>query len=351
MLLKDKIKHSILPTINHYLPFNLFSKIMNNRKLVFLLFHRIDNQQNRWHLNPNVSLEISSNTLEATIKYFKEHNYQAITIDSALKLINNKTLDDNYVIYTFDDGYKDNFNLALPVFEKYDVPFTVYIATDFINKQLILWWYVLEDILMSNEMISFLIESDTYRYSLKTIKEKEIAFNKISQIIRKKLLYNNELIESLLYNYKSDLYEFTNELMMDWGEVIQLSKHPLSTIGLHGKRHIPYSILSETQRSEDITESITLLEDKLNYKVKHFAYPFGQKDDICINGIADFNEMGIISAMTTVNGFLTANSLNNASIIPRIEVSGINENNLCRYLNFQLTGLMPKLKKIYSFIK
>ena len=92
MLLKDKIKHSILPTISHYLPFNLFSKIMNNRKLVFLLFHRIDNKQNRWHLNSNVSLGISTNTLEATINYFKKHNYQAITIDSALKLINNKTL-------------------------------------------------------------------------------------------------------------------------------------------------------------------------------------------------------------------------------------------------------------------
>ena len=171
------------------------------------------------------------------------------------------------------------------------------------------------------------------------------------QIIIDELHFNNKLVESLLYNYNKDLYKLTSELMMDWDELAELSNHPLSTIGLHGKRHIPYSFLNKTQISEDITESKTLLEKKIKCKVKHFAYPLGGKKYICGNGISDLKKNGIISAVTAVNGFLTEFELNNLTIIPRIEVSGNIGNNLYSYLDLQISGLLPYLDNLKKYIK
>jgi peptidoglycan/xylan/chitin deacetylase (PgdA/CDA1 family) len=36
---------------------------------------------------------------------------------------------------TIDDGYLDNYTIAYPVLEKWKVPATVFIATDFVEKR------------------------------------------------------------------------------------------------------------------------------------------------------------------------------------------------------------------------
>ena len=38
------------------------------------------------------------------------------------------------IAVTFDDGYRDNLTVALPLLEKYEIPMTLFVATDFIGQ-------------------------------------------------------------------------------------------------------------------------------------------------------------------------------------------------------------------------
>ena len=63
-----------------------------------------------------------------------------------------------FVAVTFDDGYRDNLEFAYPILKKYEVPFTVYVATSFADRIGELWWLALEAVIAQNDMIGLLLD-------------------------------------------------------------------------------------------------------------------------------------------------------------------------------------------------
>lgn len=75
--------------------------------------------------NPMGELAVSSKGLEAYLKVLKKWKYQMISMDDLL----NSRYDPNgnYIILTFDDGYKDNLTVALPILKKYGAKATIFV--------------------------------------------------------------------------------------------------------------------------------------------------------------------------------------------------------------------------------
>ena len=79
-----------------------------------LMLHTVNDKPD---LNPLGELSVSQRGLDAYLKVFKKWEYQMISMDDLI----NKNYDDGkpYVVLTFDDGYKDNLTVAMPVLKKY----------------------------------------------------------------------------------------------------------------------------------------------------------------------------------------------------------------------------------------
>lgn len=71
--------------------------------------------------------EITPSRLETLILSYKERGYEFIAVGDILKPHKKK-----FVAVTLDDGYEDNYSIAWPLFRKYDIPFCIFVALDYV---------------------------------------------------------------------------------------------------------------------------------------------------------------------------------------------------------------------------
>ena len=80
---------------------------------------------------PNHHLEITPDFLRATLGHLRSRGIDIITIDEMHQRLVVRDFSRRFACFTFDDGYRDNRDYALPVMREFDAPFAVYVASDF----------------------------------------------------------------------------------------------------------------------------------------------------------------------------------------------------------------------------
>lgn len=237
---------------------------------IFML-HRVDDFE-ECHLWCNEHMKVTPGFLDSTIASLKE-KYDIIPLSDVPERLTQKN-NRKFIVFTMDDGYKDNYTKALPVFKKHNVPYTIFVTTDFPDKKAVLWWYELEDLLLSNECVAL---SNGVTYPAHNYQEKCDSFLKIRQEILKlnQLDLENEL-NKLFSNYKISWTSQCERLCLSWDEIKALKNEPLVTIGAHTRHHYNLKQLgSEKDVSDEVLSGVNLLKEKTGIEPKVFAYPFG----------------------------------------------------------------------------
>ena len=307
MRIKNKFLNLIsqIPVINNY-----YTGIAT----IFTL-HRVYPTE-KGKLSVNENMKISPEFLENFIIDLQFKGYNFITLDRLHEILQNQEKVNKQVLLTFDDGYKDNYDLAYPILKKYNIPFAVFLTTSFPEKEAVLWWYIIEDLIMNNEAI---LLSDDTKYNCKTYKQKVDTF----MSIRKKIMLISpdsflKDLESLLSDYKIDWISKCNELVMTWSQIQELSKDRLVTIASHTRNHYPLNRLNESMVLSEIKDANTLIESKIGEPVNHFAYPFGTRLEINQREIEIVKSINFKTAVTTRNGNIHLQHINYLESLPRI---------------------------------
>lgn len=86
------------------------------------------------------NLSVSPINFEKQLKWLKDNGYQSINPSDLEKLNEgsfNFAQDKNpkYMIFTFDDGYRDAYTDAFPILKKFDFMGTFYIISDYVDRQ------------------------------------------------------------------------------------------------------------------------------------------------------------------------------------------------------------------------
>lgn len=283
--------------------------------IVYMLHHICEKDTKL--IPTNEDLKVSPAFLEEIILRYKKLGFDFVSLDQLNEMIRSGVPNRRpFVAFTIDDGYLDNYTNALPVFEKYDVPFAIFVATDFVDKKAILWWDSIENLIMTHESVT---TSDGRTYPCKTFQQRWNTFRYLRERILN--LDQNCLehgLNEMFALYGIDWYGPIKEKGMTWSQIKALADHPLCTIGGHTVSHPSLGILSQEDAEQEIREGIERIAQVIQHPVRYFAYPYGTPHEIGEREFRIIERLGIQLAFMAHQGCITEDNMKNVTRLPRI---------------------------------
>ena len=272
---------------------------------------------------PYSLLTITPEFLESTIQSVLEQGLDIISLDEVHARLKAGKSENRFVSFTFDDGYRDNLIHAYPIFQKYKIPMTFYVPSEYPDGKGQLWWLALEKIIANNDQLTCEINGSRQTLRCTSINEKWACYNQLYRYCRnineQQML---DLIAGMCATHGIDLAQLGKEQIMTWEEIRELSRDPLVTIGAHTRSHKAVAKLDADQAHEEIAEGINRLERELGRPVRHFSYPYG---DAASAGPRDFDlasSFDLLTATTTRKGLLFKEHADHLMALPRVSLNG-----------------------------
>jgi len=296
--LKKNIKSHLILGAFHLGVFDLLRRLQHNH-VTILMYHRFS-------LEPE-PFKLSCKVFERQLQYLVQR-YNVISFNDYLEAHNDKKikLPDNSLLITIDDGYQDCFDYAFPLLNKFNIPATVFLATNFISNRDWLWSNKLEYILKNSVRpnFEFLLGTRNHSFDVESFAGWHHAQLAIFEYCRslknaEKDLLLNQLANDLAVSVPSHVTEEFAPLT--WEQIIKMHSHGI-TFGSHSSTHPIFSRLSDGEAGSELADSKRAIEQKISSPVNVFCYPNGQLDDFSDATIRILRECGYRAAVTTVCG-------------------------------------------------
>src|SRR4051812_50214678 len=71
--------------------------------------------------------------------------FDLIALEDVPERLRRRSARKPFAVLTFDDGYRDNVDHALPILKRHGAPWTVFVTADFADGRGRLWWLELEE--------------------------------------------------------------------------------------------------------------------------------------------------------------------------------------------------------------
>ena len=243
-------------------------------RVLTLLYHRVNYLRNDINL-----LAVNPDNFYEQMVYLKR-NYKIMKFDEEWD-----ALDQEAVCITFDDGYFDNYQYAIPILEELNIPATIFISTGNLNTQKEYWWDELErNLLLENWHYDqvFELKDDIFscKWKTDTYEERKELYNTLHWLMLKNINVSKreDWMQQLRNWSKAGLNGRKNNYSLQLNEMDEFPTE-LITIGAHTVNHPSLSKLTEEEQRYEITTSKDTLEKIFKQKVKVFSYPFGTLND------------------------------------------------------------------------
>lgn len=237
------------------------------------MYHRVINDVSE---DPfRLGMCVTAAQFESQLRYIK-NNFDVVPLGEAIRKIRSDGMLPNHCAsITFDDGYCDNLEIALPITEKLGMTATVFVTTGEQGRRDAFWWDKVIDAFFCTKKnwvdLSELTGSRGIRYLNRL---------NIGKVVRNVLEHFWSLRSDTIDQHLAQLYNLLgvfprnkSNRMQDKG-IVSIHRRGWE-VGAHTVSH-PNLVLQESMDvTREIADSKSYLENLLQSEIEGFAYPGG----------------------------------------------------------------------------
>jgi peptidoglycan/xylan/chitin deacetylase (PgdA/CDA1 family) len=263
--------------------------------------------------HPDHTLRCPVGKLEWILRRLRQQPLDLVTFDEAIERLG-ATSARPFVTFTFDDGFADNLTKALPVMEKFAAPFTVYVSTGMITREIDAWWFGLAELIRRRDQIEL---PGLGHFHCADVPSKQRAYAAIEAAV-----HNNfdllPAIREALAAAGIQIRALVDKEALTEQQLRVLSAHPLVTIGGHTTTHPNLARAAPATVRWEMAQNRAFLEAITGKPVNHNAYPFGHAGACGEREAEICRTLGFRTAVTTRSGMLFAEHRRHLHALPRI---------------------------------
>jgi peptidoglycan/xylan/chitin deacetylase (PgdA/CDA1 family) len=241
-------------------------------KIKIFLFHRINP-----HGDP-IWPPITPSHFDRILTYLKA-NFEIVPLEETLLGNYKPNPLKKLCAITFDDGYKDFGEYALPIIKKHHAFASMYVITDCVNSNLPPWTYLFNYMLLNTNLSSLEINSVEIPAHLKKnkwgdIKERIACIKQFSPILKR---ISDEEKENIMRQVQAQIkdVESPTGLMLSWDDIRHLKNEGIE-IGSHSGNH---PALSKDLHLDSVRHELKRSGEEIEKETGKFpvaiSYPFG----------------------------------------------------------------------------
>jgi peptidoglycan/xylan/chitin deacetylase (PgdA/CDA1 family) len=277
---------------------------LDKRKLPgarILYYHRVNNAHDPFF--PAISTDL----FEAEMRFVSKH-YRVVSLAELVERLGGHDTEPVLAI-TFDDGYRDNYQNAFPILQRYGVPATIFLTTGSMDTGEALWFERLA--LAVKKTSRTFIDLDlpaTSRLWLRTQAERLAANTHMFSALRSIPDSDRRaLLKAVIKHLGVRDDAERDRQMLAWDDVRFMSAHHI-TFGGHTVSHPFLSRLSRDEFRWEVSECKRRVEEEVQRSAAYFAYPNGREEDFGLANKALVREAGYRAAVTTIWGVNTSST-------------------------------------------
>jgi peptidoglycan/xylan/chitin deacetylase (PgdA/CDA1 family) len=190
-------------------------------------------------------------------------------------------------VITFDDGWRDNYDVAFPILRQRGLPATIFLTTDFIGTERVFWHTELIYLLLVGELSEYFRDElalagypEPVRDCLRRCAEpglgsREDDVDTLIETVKARCSEDEiqDLIETLTRAARLGRLLFPGRrFFLDWEQVREMAANGFE-IGSHGRSHRILTRVSSQEAKQELVQSKAEIERRIGREVTHFAFP------------------------------------------------------------------------------
>jgi peptidoglycan/xylan/chitin deacetylase (PgdA/CDA1 family) len=271
---------------------NVAARMAFQRRLLVLAYHGVFDGEPE--ISDPLGLHISKSLFERQLDFLLAR-YQPVSLAAVRShFVDGAPLPSRPVLITFDDGYRNAGQNALPVLDRLGVPSVVFVVAGTTERSTWLWHSMVEE---------------HCRHHPEDNATKQTLDRRPAEERRR-----------WIQDHVTTVPRPCDHSLLDWSELLELAKSPLVALGSHCLTHEPLATCDGDEARREIEESKRLLEERLARTVDALAYPHGSYTQAVLDTV---RRAGYRVAFTTEPRH--ARAQDDALTLPRILVGRSDE--------------------------